>query len=348
MIQENITKIVLIRHGESEANRKIQSDIGCWFELEDHLTSRGKEQINNLYSELEKMQISSIFCSDTNRAKESAELIAKKLGLAAVIDENIDEHKISKKILTEKQLLQLYDSWKKGEDLMIEDSENIKKFSERISNELNKYVKIKKNILLVTHNGFIQVALALLQGQNVVQARAKEIDFGTGYVLEFNDELFWRVSKIPVDANFIKTLPYRMTRVAIIVKDKEVLVVHKKCHAETIWTFPQGGALNIDESAEETLRRELMEELNITKFKVEKSIPVFQQFEWPKNFEGHKGFIGLKMEFFLIKDISTFKPDNDELDRAQFVPISKIEKYIDFNFQYGYGKELLARLREWE
>jgi len=65
-------KLIIARHGETEGNvKKILADI------DDPLTSKGKEQAENLSRRLKNEKIDAIFSSPIIRAKETAKIIAK-------------------------------------------------------------------------------------------------------------------------------------------------------------------------------------------------------------------------------------------------------------------------------
>jgi isoleucyl-tRNA synthetase len=69
-----------MRHGEGEHN--VQQVVSCKVTNHHHLTTRGKEQILATMPEVKKMKIDLIISSDFLRTKETAELVAKELGLS--------------------------------------------------------------------------------------------------------------------------------------------------------------------------------------------------------------------------------------------------------------------------
>lgn len=66
-------KIILIRHGESESN------VGINTKKDSPLTERGKKQVEHLADRLKQYRISEIYCSNLIRAKQTAEIISKKI-----------------------------------------------------------------------------------------------------------------------------------------------------------------------------------------------------------------------------------------------------------------------------
>lgn len=82
------TIIYVVRHGQAELNAK--RTIGGTFEP-NPLTGKGKKQALELAKKLENIQIDKIYSSDLSRAKQTAEIIASKKGLAIEINELLRE-----------------------------------------------------------------------------------------------------------------------------------------------------------------------------------------------------------------------------------------------------------------
>ncbi len=80
-------KIFLIRHGKSRSD--IEDRYGGDFD--DHLTAKGKKQSEMLAMRLEGKGIEKIFSSPRFRAKETAEILGKKLGIEMEIVNNLRE-----------------------------------------------------------------------------------------------------------------------------------------------------------------------------------------------------------------------------------------------------------------
>lgn len=66
-------KIILVRHGESEKNVNITNN------KDSPLTARGKKQVEHLANRLKEYDISEIYSSNLVRAKQTAEIISKKI-----------------------------------------------------------------------------------------------------------------------------------------------------------------------------------------------------------------------------------------------------------------------------
>ena len=81
-----------MRHGEGDHN--VQNIVSSRVTNSHHLTAKGKGQVLAILPELKKVKIDLIVSSDFLRAKETAEVVAKELGLSAkeiVYDERLRE-----------------------------------------------------------------------------------------------------------------------------------------------------------------------------------------------------------------------------------------------------------------
>ncbi len=80
---------VLVRHGESEANvlRIIDDDENARY----HLTDTGKGQVQYALTQLKKLNLDLVVSSPILRARETAEILAKNLGLSIEIDPDLKE-----------------------------------------------------------------------------------------------------------------------------------------------------------------------------------------------------------------------------------------------------------------
>jgi serine/threonine-protein phosphatase PGAM5 len=91
-------KIILVRHGECEDNVKLSED------RDSKLTQRGRKQVEHLANRLKDYKISEIYTSNLIRAKETSEIISKKIkvpikGNFQELNEYSGKH-LKKKIIT--------------------------------------------------------------------------------------------------------------------------------------------------------------------------------------------------------------------------------------------------------
>lgn len=91
----NLTKIYVVRHGQStfNATENLESYKHDG-ELDSPLTEKGKEQARNLAKKLKNENFAAVLSSDMNRTRETAEIIAKEEDLEVATDSTIRERSI--------------------------------------------------------------------------------------------------------------------------------------------------------------------------------------------------------------------------------------------------------------
>lgn len=152
----------IVRHGEDDKNK-----LGGW--SGNHLTDKGREQISDLISFLDK-DYEALVSSDLERAKETAAIISEKLGKPFFYDEafretnngdlkdlNIEESEAKYPGLSY-STLKMDECYPNGESPSM--------FFERVSNAFKQLLEENRNkkVLLVTHAGVITVILCLVNG----------------------------------------------------------------------------------------------------------------------------------------------------------------------------------------
>ena len=156
-------KYFILRHGESEMNKKgilisvLPEKIPC------PLTEKGKEQILKTAKELKGKKIDLIIASDLLRTRQSAEILAKELGAKVIFDKRLRDIKAG--VFEGKSQREHTEFWKNYEERYKKrpkGGENYNDVKMRIYNFL-KEIDQKyqgKTILLVSH----QRPLAMLEG----------------------------------------------------------------------------------------------------------------------------------------------------------------------------------------
>jgi probable phosphoglycerate mutase len=82
-----VTRIHLVRHGETEWNRELR-----WQGHSDPpLNERGRDQARSLAAALARRPFTAVYSSDLRRASETAEIVAAPLGLAVHVDSRLRE-----------------------------------------------------------------------------------------------------------------------------------------------------------------------------------------------------------------------------------------------------------------
>jgi len=119
-------KVYLVRHGEKESEGE-----------NPNLTKKGIKQAKFLAKRLNKIKFDKFYCSNLNRAKQTAEIVYKKIRLKPKIESSLNEFESSdiKKDLSK---------WDKEERKRYK---NLIFFLNKISNKPSE----EKNILIVCH-----------------------------------------------------------------------------------------------------------------------------------------------------------------------------------------------------
>ncbi|MBU1159872.1 class I tRNA ligase family protein, partial [Patescibacteria group bacterium] len=166
---DGVNKIFLVRHGDSENNKK--QILNSLPEKEKfHLTESGIGQINYLADKIKNEKIDAIFSSPLLRTKETAEIISKKLGIEIIFDERIRELDLGEM------------NGRSGDDLAaihptrqsrlkktkmgVESGEHLKTRMENFLDEINKNYK-NKNIVIVSHGDPIQMFFGITKGMEI-------------------------------------------------------------------------------------------------------------------------------------------------------------------------------------
>lgn len=183
---------IFVRHGESEHNIRniVSSD-----EKDDfHLTQKGKDQVDELAKILSNKDVNAIYSSPFIRTKETAELLAQKLGMSEesiVFDNRIREYNFGEFqgtpfddfLAHEAEHIHAYDIAIPGGESYLDSK---KRFGDFLYDIDSKYSDA--TIVVVTHGIGLEVAPAIIEGANL--ARSKEIidtaEFLPGSFYEFD------------------------------------------------------------------------------------------------------------------------------------------------------------------
>lgn len=169
MISKSQCAFYLIRHGETEWNRKglIQGHTN------NPLNKTGEEQAKKLAKKLKKINFVSIYSSDLLRAKKTAEIIAQSIKLPIIINPFLRERDFGP---FEGKSESLLDIWRKKlthnmAKLTIQEKELIKKIKNKIESDkkmMKRFIPYLKklaqkhqgkNVLIITHGGILRVFL---------------------------------------------------------------------------------------------------------------------------------------------------------------------------------------------
>jgi broad specificity phosphatase PhoE len=166
-----MTTLLLVRHGETDWNRE-----GRWQGGSDTpLNDAGREQARAVAEQLDG-DIDAVYSSDLARARETAEIMAAKLGLEVTLDPRLRERGFGawEGLTTaeiEARFAESHRRWRAGEGPGADDAEDFADFSARVSDFLADVLRRHpgEQVLVVSHGGSIRVVHALATGLDYVR-----------------------------------------------------------------------------------------------------------------------------------------------------------------------------------
>lgn len=143
-------------------------------------------------------------------------------------------------------------------------------------------------------------------------------------------------------------LPYRQGVQAYIFNDKNEILVVCNANDANFWKMPSGG-IDIGETSEETLHREVMEELGI-KVRIIKKSKHKNKFDWPKEIKIKTGnkYRGQEQEVFItkIERNQNIKPDFYEISDYKWVYFKDVNKILKLEHQQITTKKIIQEYRD--
>lgn len=192
-----MSKLILVRHGESEWNAK-----GLWTGLTDiSLNKKGEEEAKNAALKLKGIKIDILYTSVLKRTKQTGDIIKKELGL-----ENIQEYQNValnerdygiftgqnkwqiKKQVGEEEFLKIRRSW----DYPIQKGESLKDVYKRVvpyyQNEILPKLKMGLNMIICAHGNSLRALIKYLE--NIKDEKISDLELKTGevYVYSINED----------------------------------------------------------------------------------------------------------------------------------------------------------------
>jgi len=166
-------KIILIRHGQSEANvKKIVQGIN----FDTSLSELGKIQAKKLANRLKNEKIHKIYSSDFKRAKETAEAIIENHDLEIIFDKRLREQDAGdfSGVSSKKEIKEFYRNLLEKKINLLEicppNGESFNVLTNRINNFLNELGDNDENIVIVAHGGAIRAILNIIDsGENSIK-----------------------------------------------------------------------------------------------------------------------------------------------------------------------------------
>ena len=150
----------------------------------------------------------------------------------------------------------------------------------------------------------------------------------------------------------ISSLPYRNNISCIVFKNKKFLLVQLLLWSKDLWKFPQGG-IEENETEEETIKRELFEELNIKKYKIIGLSSHKHKYDWDENslkITNYK-WRGQKQRFYIIEYLGEDKEiqvNQKEVSDYKWVDKKECLKSIDNLLFQNYKKTIEKILEEFK
>jgi broad specificity phosphatase PhoE len=165
-----VTTLLLARHGETDWNRD-----GRWQgHSNTRLNESGRRQAAELAEELDGVDV--LYSSDLDRARETAEIVARRLGLEVRFDRRLRERSFGAwEGLTmediESRFAEPYRRWRAGKSHGAEDAEPFEAFGARVQAFLEDVLARHpdETVLVIAHGGAIRVIHALAAGLDYVR-----------------------------------------------------------------------------------------------------------------------------------------------------------------------------------
>ena len=187
-------KLILIRHGQSEANR----DGYVAGRLDVPLSEKGIEQAKEIAKELRNEKINVCFCSPLKRAKDTAkEIIKFHPSVQIVYDERITNRNFGdsegKKV---DLLIETMESFEgEFDDFKPYNGESVKELTERIKSFLDVLSEYNdKTIILVAHNWVVRIIISILTKKSVEELYKKRtISNASAIILELKNGKFLEI-----------------------------------------------------------------------------------------------------------------------------------------------------------
>ncbi len=201
MVESSVTRLFLIRHGETEWNRagRIQGV------TDSPLTERGKLQASYMGESLLALDVpfAEMYSSPIHRATETATLIGDKLGKTFRLDERLKERNFGIfEGFTRKEISQKFPHEVKMNreqpGFVIPKGESREHLLNRVKECFNDLVALHsgEDILLVTHGGLISMALRYVLHIPMIIENRFVIDNTHLTIISHSPKSGWQVERV--------------------------------------------------------------------------------------------------------------------------------------------------------
>ena len=162
-----MTRLVLVRHGETDWNRE-----GRWQGHADRgLNARGRAQAEAAATRLAAEPVAALVTSDLRRARETAEVVSGALGLPAAVDPRLREVDVGEwSGLTREQVRerdpQAYHAWVQGVNAGYPGGETFAQLDHRATQAMRELCArhAGDTVVVVSHGGSIRAMVAAALG----------------------------------------------------------------------------------------------------------------------------------------------------------------------------------------
>jgi broad specificity phosphatase PhoE len=182
------TQLLLIRHGETDDNhrRVFQGQGGRG------LNARGREQALRLAARFERvgLRASALYCSDLERARETADLLAGALQLAPILDPALREVDVGTwqglgYTEIEASFPDEWAAWRRGVDFKRGGGETYAELGNRVAAAIDGFVAAHAGgrVVIVSHGAAIKVFVGRVLGLDAAGLRRYRVASNTGVTL---------------------------------------------------------------------------------------------------------------------------------------------------------------------
>ncbi|WP_274365304.1 histidine phosphatase family protein [Paenibacillus thermotolerans] len=333
------TTVYLTRHGETVWNREKR--------LQGHkdspLTNLGRWQARWLGEALEHVEFGAVYSSSSNRAMETAGLIAGRRSIRIVPSDELREinmgsweGRIGSELETEFKD-NYFSFWNTPHVYEpVYGGESFYELERRVIPYLHSIIEqhAGDTVLIVTHAAVLKTMMSYFERRPLQKLWDPPLLHSTALCkVEIEDG----VAEVKIYGD---TSHYRSVREAvgaIVIQGDECMLVQKIMGAgekvEATWDFPKGGVEPTDADHQDALARELSEETGSTAYQI------LQRFEDPICFPFSEhvrrkiGFESQKTTMFLVRysgDRTDLKPKDEEIGNIKFVKLAQVLSSITY------------------
>ena len=168
-----MTTILLARHGETDWNRELRFQ----GRADPALNELGRRQARELADRLAGLGVDAVYTSPLARARETAEIVAERIGAPVEVDEELSEVDVGEwqgltRAEIEERFPEAFRRWI-AHGPGWEQGETYEQMTERIGRALDRIARRhpRGTVLVVTHGGPVRAAYVLANGCTFEEAR---------------------------------------------------------------------------------------------------------------------------------------------------------------------------------